>query len=37
MLAICIMIVGSILYGFNEASDGQLFKSFSALIAAYKE
>jgi len=37
MLAVCIIIVGSMLYGFNEASDGQLLKSFAALIVAYKE
>jgi len=32
MLAVCLMIVCSMLIGFNEATDGQLFKS---LIAAY--
>ena len=37
MLAVCIMIVCSMLYGMNEASEGRLFKSFEALIAAYKD
>ena len=37
MLAVCIMIVCSIVYGINEASEGRLFKSFGALILAYND
>ena len=37
MLAVCLMIVCSMLIGFNEATEGRLLKSFAALIAAYKE
>jgi hypothetical protein len=37
MLAVCLMIVCSMVYGFNEATDGLLLKSFIALIAAYKD
>jgi hypothetical protein len=34
MLAVCLMTVGSMLYGFNEATDGLLLKS---IIAAYND
>jgi len=32
MLAVCLMIVCSMLYGFNEASDGLLLKSLIAAV-----
>ena len=37
MLAVCIMIVCSMVYGMDEASGGLLYKSIIDFIVAYKD